>query len=745
MTETPATQPLPEKISRYEIRGEIGRGGMAAVYLAYDPNFGREVAIKVLPRELLHDPSFRTRFKREARTIAALEHPAIVPVYDFGEQDGQPFLVMRYMSGGSLTSRIRAGPVPPAEAAKILTRIGAALDAAHAKGVVHRDLKPANILFDQYGDAYLGDFGIAQLSGTSGTLTGPMVLGTPAYMSPEQIRGDKKVDGRSDIYALGIVVFEMLTGKAPFEADSPVKMMMMHLSTPPPRVPETAARLPPGSSSVIERALAKEPEQRYQRAADFSNAFLDLTTGERRALVGAIAASIDRSARTADQPPPEKARPFVPGYTADLHPKPSRWPWIAALGAAAALALCLCLAAGGGGTLLAVPDIRDWLFAVPTRTPAPSTAAPTQTETALPGETPAPVIGPETPAPTTAPAAYVPGEPFLLSDGGGKSSKPFLAVDGDGMAHAFWLDNTDSPHGKILHRALPPGGQWSDPDCASCLADEPRYLYQYQAAAQPGGKVCVAFKYLSQTDFILADVCYQGDGPGKLHESDVGGPESDFLLHLDPSGALVAAYVGVQAIRIGGQVVSDESLYMYSPAFAIDSKGGYHLLWIRHTDPAALIYRYSADQGAKWSAPSILLEDVSISDHLLLHADGGGGLTLAIKGWDTRILRWKGSWSEPVFLTEGFVAYSQSLVEDPEGAVLVVSMGWSDGDEAVWLFREDSESGDWAEPVSLLPMDDLNSMGVSAAFDPDGRLFVVYGIAGEESIRGDFYFVEKEL
>ena len=306
MTETPAS--APQKISRYEIRRELGRGGMAAVYLAYDPNFDREVAIKVLPHELMHDPAFRTRFHREARTIAALEHPAIVPVYDFGEQDGQPYLVMRYLSGGSLVARIRSGPVPAAEAARILARIGSALDAAHAKGIVHRDLKPANILFDQYGEAYLGDFGIAQLSEGSSTLTGSMILGTPAYMSPEQISGEKKVDGRSDIYALGIVVFEMLTGKTPFQSDSPVKLMMMHVSTPPPPISETDAKLPPGSAAILERALAKEPDQRWQKAAEFSRAFQDVT-GERKPVSAAITSDgAARPAVTRDFPRAECAR-----------------------------------------------------------------------------------------------------------------------------------------------------------------------------------------------------------------------------------------------------------------------------------------------------------------------------------------------------------------------------------------------------------------------------------------------------
>ncbi|HUM72123.1 MAG TPA: serine/threonine-protein kinase, partial [Chloroflexota bacterium] len=215
---------IPEKINRYEIKRELGRGGMASVYEAYDPQFQRPVAVKLLPREFLHDPEFRARFTREARTIAALEHPAIVPVYDFGEEDGQPFLVMRLMTGGSLTDRLANGPLPIDEAAEILKRIGSALDRAHSQGIIHRDLKPGNILFDHYGDAFLADFGIARIAAAGSQLTASgSLVGTPTYMSPEQVYGNKELDGRSDIYALGVILYQMLTGEIPFDADTPAR------------------------------------------------------------------------------------------------------------------------------------------------------------------------------------------------------------------------------------------------------------------------------------------------------------------------------------------------------------------------------------------------------------------------------------------------------------------------------------------------------------------------------------------
>jgi serine/threonine-protein kinase len=263
------------RIGRYELIRELGRGGMATVFRAHDPRFGRDVAIKVLPQELMHNPNFIARFEREAQTIAALDHPAIVPVYDFGEQDGQPYLVMRLMTGGSLKGRIRATPFSLQQTIPILQRVGAALEHAHQQGVVHRDLKPDNILFDQYSDAYLADFGIAHLSRSTLTITGGRI-GTPTYMSPEQLKGEGVLDGRSDIYSLGIVLFEMLTGTPPYRADTPAQLLMQHVSAPVPPILALKPELPAGVEEIIRRALAKEREQRYATAADMVAAVTQL-------------------------------------------------------------------------------------------------------------------------------------------------------------------------------------------------------------------------------------------------------------------------------------------------------------------------------------------------------------------------------------------------------------------------------------------------------------------------------------
>jgi len=303
----------PKKIGRYAIKSELGRGGMATVYHAYDPRFERDVAVKVLPPELLHDPTFRERFEREAKTIAALEHPAIVPVYDFGEEAGQLYLVMRYMPGGSLEARMRKGAFSLAEAGRIFKRLAPAVDEAHAKGVIHRDLKPGNILFDQHGEPYLCDFGIAKLTQSSNTLTGSAIVGSPAYMSPEQGRGEPDIDGRSDIYSLGAILFEMLTGQIPYPADTPTGQIIRHVTDPVPNILQVRKNLPPACQTVISRAMAKRKHARYATASELARAVGDVSQGKtlpmpRGTLVEGEVSATTRSSQGRPLPLPTEKR-----------------------------------------------------------------------------------------------------------------------------------------------------------------------------------------------------------------------------------------------------------------------------------------------------------------------------------------------------------------------------------------------------------------------------------------------------
>lgn len=402
-----------KKIGRYEIIDELGRGGMATVYRANDPRFEREVALKVLPRELLHDPQFRVRFEREAKTIAMLEHPFIVPVYDFGEEDGQPYFVMRYMTGGSLADRIRStGTLNVAQSARIMDGLCAALDEAHQKGIIHRDLKPANILFDRAGEPCVSDFGIAKITQSQTNVTAGAMLGTPAYMSPEQAQGEK-VDARSDIYALGIILFEMLTGRQPYESDTPMGVAVKHITEPVPHILDLNPELPPGVEAIIEKAMAKDRDARFQTAGEFSAALTAVAQGmggQEALETAANVTGIHKDDKTYVQAAKTRigtrpvaqagARQTVPPQPQPAPKKAPVWLW----GIVAVVLLCMA-----GGVVLGAQMVGG-LLGQPTQplaqnTPAPSPtevmAAATEAPTATPEPT-QPVVAAESPTPEPA-------------------------------------------------------------------------------------------------------------------------------------------------------------------------------------------------------------------------------------------------------------------------------------------------------------------------------------------------------
>ncbi|GAB4457130.1 MAG: hypothetical protein Kow0070_08520 [Anaerolineales bacterium] len=430
-----------EKIGRYEIRAELGRGGMATVYHGYDPRFEREVAVKVLPSELLHsDPQFKLRFEREAKIIAQLEHPSIVPVYDVGEENGQPYFVMRYMNGGSLAERIKQKVMSVEEAARILGQIAPGLDEAHSKGIVHRDLKPSNILFDAKGTPYISDFGIAKLSQSqASSVTGSAIIGTPAYMAPEQAAGET-VDGRSDIYALGIILFEMLTGRQPYEADTPMAVAIKHITDPVPHILEANPSLPADVDAIIQTAMAKRKEDRFSTAMELVDALR---------MVGSTATTQMRTVRVAPKTVAAAEKAAVP---------PARKPLNIWLILAPVLVLGML---GGGYALLSRinrPVETEAPLPILTQTNAPvtPTAAPT-----LPSTTEAPVL----PAPTTVPPTSLPSPTLTPAP-----PKPPVIGGADKIAfvanNEIWLMNMD---GSNLEQVTFDGAvktdlQWLAPD-----------------------------------------------------------------------------------------------------------------------------------------------------------------------------------------------------------------------------------------------------------------------------------------
>lgn len=267
-------------LSGYRIIEQIGMGGMATVYKAFDPGTDRYVAIKILPEHYSQDSTFIERFQREAKALARLEHIHILPIFGYGQEEGVTYLVMRYMQAGTLAGRIKErGPFALHEAGRLLSQVASALDYAHIHKVLHRDVKPSNVLLDSAENAYLTDFGIAKMVEATLDLTGTNILGTPAYMSPEQCLGGTTLTPASDQYSLGIVLYEMVAGRTPFQAETPLALIHMHLNAPLPLPRSFRPDLPEDVERILLKTLAREPQLRFDTCGAMADAFARAIAG----------------------------------------------------------------------------------------------------------------------------------------------------------------------------------------------------------------------------------------------------------------------------------------------------------------------------------------------------------------------------------------------------------------------------------------------------------------------------------
>lgn len=441
---------------RYRIEQVLGQGGMSAVYKAVDPNLRRVVAIKIIHSHLSGNPEFIRRFEEEAASVARLRHPNIIQVYDFNHEGGTYYMVMEFVPGETLQERLRrlnanSMRLSYAEATRYMVHVTEAVDYAHRRNMIHRDIKPANVMLDLNGQAILMDFGIAKiLGGEQHTATGA-VIGTALYMSPEQIRGEH-IDHRSDIYSLGVTLFEMIHGRPPFEADSSMSLMMMHLNNPVPDLRQLQPDAPEGLVAVIEKCLEKDPNRRYQSAAEVASALkraLSVLQGapgssispgvvqlhtptirqspHQMADSGAVAVPAGSGAASATGPVTAGA-----STTGNLNLMPRQRKMLAAGGCAIALLLVVCLATGAlylGSQFWSSSDAQPAAQAlVATQTVVQQTrnalstavGAATQTATAqviLPTDTleaPTSTLGPTSTLDPNRPTAIPPGTPYVL-------------------------------------------------------------------------------------------------------------------------------------------------------------------------------------------------------------------------------------------------------------------------------------------------------------------------------------------
>jgi serine/threonine protein kinase len=262
-----------ENVGAYRIIQQLGQGGMATVHKAYHAALDRYVAIKALHPAFMEDPHFLERFRREARVVAKLEHPNIVPIYDFAEHAGQPYLVMKFIEGETLKARLQRDQLPSEVALSLIKPVGEALSYAHDRGYLHRDIKPSNVLIDSDGGVYLADFGLARIAEAgASTLSGDMLMGTPHYISPEQARGVKELGPGTDIYSLGVVIYELFVGRVPFDSDTPFSIIHDHIYSELPLPRDINPNVSEAVQRVLLKALAKDPRDRFTQVSDLVTA-----------------------------------------------------------------------------------------------------------------------------------------------------------------------------------------------------------------------------------------------------------------------------------------------------------------------------------------------------------------------------------------------------------------------------------------------------------------------------------------
>ena len=439
------TNLIGQSLGRYHILEQLGEGGMATVYKAYDTRLERDVAIKIIRRNAFPPDQLERilkRFEREAKALAKLSHPNIVGVIDYGEHEGAPYLVLEYLPGGTLKKRMDQ-PMPWQEAVRLLIPIADALDYAHEQKVIHRDVKPANILLTKKGLPMLSDFGIAKILEMEDgqTLTGTgMGVGTPEYMSPEQGLG-KEVDGRVDIYSLGIIFFELITGRKPYTADTPMAVILKHTTDPLPRPSRFIPNLPESVERVLLKALAKDPKDRYLDAGTFATALEKLTSGNQSRATASEqpVRAMDDSSETMDtfatnlQTVPEtNTRQKAPArrMPASVLVKPAlanNRKIAFGLGALGLIVVCLVVFLRIGSLLVSMGGLAVTEVSVVTEVPF-ITEAPTVTET------------PRMKGNDGMTLLYVPAGEFTMGSNTGLDDvKPVHKVKLD----AFWIDQTE--------------------------------------------------------------------------------------------------------------------------------------------------------------------------------------------------------------------------------------------------------------------------------------------------------------
>jgi Tol biopolymer transport system component len=662
---------IGQDLGRYHILEQLGQGGMAVVYKAFDTSLERPVALKVILPYREHSERFLVRFRREARALAKLSHPNILKIFDYGEYENQPYLVMEYIPGGTLAQRLKGKPIPWQEAAQFLARIARALETAHEQGIIHRDVKPSNILLANGREPMLSDFGIAKLienDEETADLTGSGVgIGTPEYMAPEQGLG--RADERADIYALGVVFYEMVTGHRPYQADTPMAIMLKKNTEPLPRPTQYVPSLPSAVENTLIKALARDPQHRYPNMSAFAAALEGLTVGHKET---SPVTTTFTSAPTTDDPQLDfKSQDRT-------RKRPGGWVvWVAA----GVLGAVCCAALLGGATfwqLLSAAPTRtaaatEVVISNPTQTPKP-TSFPTNTFTPPPSPT---FIPSATWTPTmfpTEPPPHPSGQWIAFNSERSGDSEIYL-VDTSGNNLTQLTNNS-------VHDRYP---SWS-PDG--------QYLV-YQINEGDDAELAIMEVATRQVIQLTGTPCHNW------------GPV------WSPDGQWIAFYSGcndnqreIYKVRFNGsdlqQLTSFSGVYSWFPAWSPD---GSKITFSSNRSGKYYVYSMNADGSDQVQLTRGCISSFSPDGSQILYGEYCNDTS------DLWLMNSDGSNSHP--LTSGYECKNGAWSPDGQHIVFQVSQAGADGPFALYILSLAAP-----DPSNWIMIADYNVDGVSPAWQP---------------------------
>lgn len=537
-----------ENVGPYQILEQLGQGGMASVFKAYHPALDRYVALKVLHQAFNEDSTFIGRFQREAKVVAKLEHPNIVPVYDFAEHEGRPYLVMKFIEGDTLKARMAVSPLSSHEIEKVVETVGSALGYAHKQGVLHRDIKPSNVLITSENVMYLADFGLARIAvAGESTLSTDSVMGTPQYISPEQAMGKKDLDARTDIYSFGVMLYEMVVGQVPFSADTPFSIIHDHIYTPLPLPVSVNPNVPEPVQRVLLKALAKNRDDRYQTVDELIRAFKSAWVEAGIPMRGSDVTLAGVAVKTSPVPALKPRGAANAGIANPLkRPKPKRngWMW-----AAVGLVAILCFGFGFLALRNTLPILSE------------RRADALATPTALPGIPPLPPEGGNPPSGDFATPTMMADEKITPEIR--KGYELIRANPGDPYAHlalsvAFWDAGMEVPAIDEFLQSINLAG----PDNKTYLFDAANEYRAHQAWHLAAGMYARAIPLYMKEDGVVPEEVKDG-----FRESAYRGAQYNDLpvvMPFEQAGGILPDFANIvrgrHALYMGDMAKAEESL-----------------------------------------------------------------------------------------------------------------------------------------------------------------------------------------